>query len=389
MCSCRRLGATASHPTRRTEGRAIARALRCQRLRIISTLLKFAGKVNGELERLVRYPARDSNPHGLSAQRFAGLGVDQFRCDARGSVRMLAGEKVLRHQEGTTDPIAAWRTAPGRCILDEPRGNLLSTGGPMLHRALHRHTTLVAVVIASAFPLCVAAAQTPAPASTTFVQLALKGIATPAPNVELVQSIIDYAPRAKDPSNALQAPRMFIVVEGKLTVRIGDATEHYAVGKGALIPSGSTVSLVNESTTARARVFVSTLLPVGGGAPAREPDGTIFAGRPTTAITSRIPIYGVPAVVDLTQMGYRFDAGFTTPSHVMIQPHLQTITEGECVYSYFDGHTESFRPGEQAQMYVGRPGTMGTKGPVKCAFLMTWVRTPGKPNTVPAPRPRP
>lgn len=244
-------------------------------------------------------------------------------------------------------------------------------------------------VLAGVLPCDIAFAQSPVPALTTFAKNTFTGIATPAPSVELVQAVMDYAPGAKWPANTLQAPRVFTVIKGELTVRIGDGTDVYAAGKGAPVPAGSAVTITNASTTASARVFVSTLFPAGARDRVLESGTTNRSVMPKATFVSRIPMYRLPAVVELVQMGYRYDVGYTTPNHIMMQPHLQTIVEGECSYNYLDGESESHGPGEQAQMYVGRPGNMATAGRVSCVFLMTWVRTSAKPNTVVVPANRP
>ena len=249
---------------------------------------------------------------------------------------------------------------------------------------MHGSAPLVAAlaILAGVLPGDVAVAQAPVPGFSTFSKNTFAGIATPGPSIELVQAVMDYAPGAKSPANTLHAPRVFTVIEGELTVRIGDGTNVYAAGKGAPVPAGTAVTMTNASTTASARVFVSTLLPAGATDRALESGTANRSVMPKATFVSRIPMYRLPAVVELVQMGYRYDVGYTTPNHVMMQPHLQTITEGECSYNYLDGTSESYGPGEQAQMYVGRPGNMATSGHVRCVFLMTWVKTSAKPYTV-------
>jgi quercetin dioxygenase-like cupin family protein len=249
---------------------------------------------------------------------------------------------------------------------------------------VHGSARLVAAlaIFAGVLPCDVAFAQVPVPGFTTFSKNTFAGISTPASSVELVQAVMDYAPGAKLPANTLRAPRVFTVIEGELTVRIGAGTDVYAAGKGAPVPAGTAVTITNASTTASARVFVSTLLPAGARDRVLESGTTNRNVMPKATFVSRIPMYRLPAVVELVQLGYRFDVGYATPNHVMMQPHLQTITEGECSYNYLDGASESYGPGEQAQMYVGRPGNMAASGQVSCVFLMTWVKTSAKPYTV-------
>ncbi|MBE0610976.1 MAG: hypothetical protein IH609_16465 [Dehalococcoidia bacterium] len=261
--------------------------------------------------------------------------------------------------------------------------------GPSL---LKRWLPLLAfVLLAAALPLSPAAAQAPAPKATTFLSVSHKGVDTPGARFDLVQSVIDLGPGATFTVASTTAAHYLAAAEGALSVDLDGTVESVAAGKGIAAPAGSTLTVSNASTTAKARLFVSSLLELGAVAAVHQPSGAGVSG----VTTSRLTMSGAPAKVDVSQGGVRYDVGFTTPNHIMNQPHLQTIVGGQCTYKYLDnGQVETYGPGAQVEMYVGRPGNMGTAGSTPCSFLVTWVATPGKPltsavpaATTPAPAP--
>jgi quercetin dioxygenase-like cupin family protein len=227
--------------------------------------------------------------------------------------------------------------------------------------------------VAAVLPLSSAAAQTPAPTGVSLGAAQFKGVTPPGPTFDLVQSVIDFSPGAKSSVFRATTPHYLTAIEGDLTVDIDGKSEVVAAGKGIAAPAGTKVTVSNASTGTKTRLFVSTLLDVGAVNDVHQlasPGVTIFA-------TSRLTMKGAPAVVDITQSGARYDVGYKTATHIMNQPHLITNTEGQTGFTYLDGLAETYGPGAQAEMYVGRTGYMYNAGAVKSAFLMTWVSAPG------------
>jgi len=235
-------------------------------------------------------------------------------------------------------------------------------------------------VLASVLPFSFASAQTPAPAAVSLGTAQFKGITTPGPTFDVVQSVIDFGPGAKSSVFTATTAQYLTAIEGDLTADIDGKAETIAAGKGIAAPAGAKVTISNAGTT-KTRLFVSTLLGVGSTADVHQ----ISSAGVTVFATSRLTMRGGPAVVDITQAGSRYDVGFRSPNHVMNQPHLFTHTEGLTGFTYLDGLKESFGPGAQAEMYVGRTGNMSNAGTVKNAWLITWVAAPGAPLTVAPP----
>jgi quercetin dioxygenase-like cupin family protein len=235
-------------------------------------------------------------------------------------------------------------------------------------------------VLASVLPFSFASAQAPAPTGVSLGGAVFKGVTTPGPKFDVVQSLIDFSPGAKSPVITATTAQYLVAIEGDLTVDIDGKAETVAAGKGTAAPAGAKVTIANASTT-KTRLFVSTLLGVGAVADVHQ----LSSAGVTVFTTSRITMSGAPAIVDISLGGARYDVGYRTANHVMNQPHLLTLTEGLTGFSYFDGLKETYGPGAQAEMYVGRPGYMYNAGTVKSAFFQTWVATPGVPLSIAPP----
>lgn len=241
---------------------------------------------------------------------------------------------------------------------------------------IKRLLPLAALVLLSAgLPLGSAAAQQP-PQQTTF-PVPFRGIATPGTNFDVVQSVIDYNAGAKVSVSTANVPNYLTVLEGELTVQNANKSEVVVKGKGLSVPAGAALSTSNTST-AKARLFVSTLLPVGAVANVHQPNSSGV----TLVSTARRTMSGAPAAVDVIQVLSEFDPGFRTPNHVMNEFHLFTILTGVTDFGYLDhSGVDRFRAGQQAVMHEGMAGWMGNTTQDKASWVITWIGTPGKPLT--------
>ncbi len=241
-------------------------------------------------------------------------------------------------------------------------------------------------VIASVLPLGFAAAQAPAPKQTSF-PVPFRDVATPGTNFDVVQSVIDYNPGATASASAMNVANYLTVLEGELTIQVRDKSEVVAKGKGLSVPAGATLVVTNASG-AKARLFVSTLLPVAAVVNVHQPNSSGVA----VFSTARRSMSGAPAVVDVIQVLSEFDPGFRTPNHIMNEFHLFSLLTGITDFGYLGtGAVERFSAGQLAVMYEGMAGWMGNTTQEKASWAITWVGTPGKPLTsaVPAAAPTP
>ena len=217
-----------------------------------------------------------------------------------------------------------------------------------------------------------------APSQTSF-NVPFRAVAAPGTSFDLVQSVIDYNAGAKVSASTANVPNYLTVLEGELTVQVADKSEVVAKGKGLSAPAGAALAVSNASS-AKARLFVSTLLPVGVVASVHQPNSSGV----TLVSTARRTISNAPATFDVIQVWTQYDAGFRTGNHRMNEPHLFTMLAGITDFGFLDhSGVDRFRAGQQAVMTEGMAGWMGNSAAEKSSFALTWIGTPGKPLTSP------
>lgn len=210
-----------------------------------------------------------------------------------------------------------------------------------------------------------------------------RGVATPAQYFYLDQAIIDYGPGIFSTADSEQSTRFFTVMEGELKFSVGAKTDTYGVGKNFSVPAGIVVKGSNESRTAKARMFVSSLVPPGGAGAIAASGSRASRSSPVRVYSSRLPVGPLPHIIDVYQNGHRYEPGFVTPPHVMSETHDILQLEGTNTYEYLDGGVETYGPGQASPMWVGRPGTMGNKSAAPSVFVLTYLAIPGKPLALP------
>lgn len=241
-------------------------------------------------------------------------------------------------------------------------------------RFIKEFMLLTLAVLAAILPLGFAAAQAPAPAARSLLNVPFKGVTAPASTFDLVQSVTDFKPGAKSHVITTGTPHYLSVLSGELTVDVDGKAEAVAAGKGVSAPAGAKLTLSNAGTS-NARLFASTLLSVGAVAEVHQ----LSAAGIAALASGRRTMVNAPSVVDVVQMAAAYDAGYRTANHVMNEFHLMVHTSGQVGYSYLDGGSEVYPAGSQGVMYEGRPGWMGNPGAVESSMAWTWVATPGKP----------
>lgn len=222
-----------------------------------------------------------------------------------------------------------------------------------------------------------AAAQ--APKATTILSQPFRGVSAPASPFDLVQSVVDFGPGAKSPVMTATAAHYLSVLSGELSIDVDGKAETVVAGKGISAPTGSKLNISNAGA-AKASLFVTSLLPVGGVAEVHQ----VNAAGVSIFGTARRTLTSAPAVVDIVQLAAVYDPGYRTPNHVMNEYHLMLHLAGVTSYGYLDGGLEQYPAGTQAVMYEGRPGWMSNTGAVPSSMAWTWVANPGKPLTSPA-----
>jgi quercetin dioxygenase-like cupin family protein len=233
--------------------------------------------------------------------------------------------------------------------------------------------------------LGISQAQTPVGHDVRLFSSVFPGVATPARYFSLAQAVVEYGPGAFSVSGSEQSIRFFTVMEGDLQFTIGSKTDIYGGGKGFLVPAGVIVKGSNEGRTARARVYVSSLVPARGEGAVTVPGSRESSPPPARLCSTSVAVGPLPSVIDVIQVGHRYEPGFVTRSHIMNQLHYILQVEGTNFYEYVDGAAETYGPCQVAQMYVHRPGTMGNRSSAPSVWLITTLAIPGQPEVLPWP----
>lgn len=209
-----------------------------------------------------------------------------------------------------------------------------------------------------------------------------RGVATPARYFYLDQAIVDYEPGTFSAAGSEQSTRFFTVMEGELTFTVGGRPDTYGAGKSFSVPAGIVVKGSNEGRTAKARVFVCSIVP--SGAAAVMVSGTQDSpSSPVRLYSSRHPVGPLPTIIDVVSAGHKYEPGFVTPPHVMNQVNYVLHLEGTTTYEYLDGAVETYGSGQAAPMYMGRPGTMGNRSASASVLIVTNLAIPGTPLVSP------
>jgi quercetin dioxygenase-like cupin family protein len=240
---------------------------------------------------------------------------------------------------------------------------------------------LLLVVAAGSANVALGAAE-----QTSLFTSSIPNVQLPGRYYDLNQNFGDYAPGAALPLQACACHIYFTVIEGELTVTIGDKTAVYAAGKSGYVPAGVENQPINQGS-ANARVFYTMLkladgtdnwrfTPVAGlAAPSLFPT---FSGWSTV-----LGLHAETGTVTLIQNVTDWDAGFKSPLHVMNHEHVFSVLEGENTIRYQDGGVDKFVAGEKAVMTMGRPGTMENSGTTNNRMAISWVIASSAPPVSP------
>ena len=220
-----------------------------------------------------------------------------------------------------------------------------------------------------------------APTATVTHRATFEGVQPPARYFTLVEGISEFAPGQAARSNFVPAARYFSVIQGEVTVTIGDKTAVYAKGETWSVGGGIYFGIRNDAD-ATARVFF-TVLALPGATPKPVPGSTVPANPSRILWTAVTSVYVPASKIDLMQLIQDSEPGFRTPAHVMNHPHVYIVMEGENTLRYSDGAVEAFAAGQQGVMEVGRPGTMENSSDVNSQLAFSWLITPGTPPTSP------
>ena len=195
-----------------------------------------------------------------------------------------------------------------------------------------RATFLVtaAAFILGIVSLGVASGQTP-PGPTTLSTVNFAGVTMPA-QAELVQEVIDFAPRASTPTQTRGGDLFVTVMEGQVVLRRGSADFYYAASSSSRtfrVARGEVHSIRNVNGSNKARIFASTILATGNSLTTDEPGPAPTLPAPVVAMTSKATPTSLPSQISVLQIVWEFQPGAATAAHSHHGFFLVTVTEGE------------------------------------------------------------
>ncbi|MFZ5993353.1 MAG: cupin domain-containing protein [Deinococcota bacterium] len=201
---------------------------------------------------------------------------------------------------------------------------------------------------------------------------------------DLVQFFLDFAPGAWTPLHTHGGVGYISVLEGTMTVREQGKTTTYKAGE-TWIEYPGTAAEVGNPTQARARLFVSFLLPKGAALTLVVPTAT--AGQalppgPTPLYQSRFENIKLPAEFDVVQVVLEFAPGAWTPEHTHGGVGYATVVEGSMVVRE-KGSEKVYKPGESWAEIPGEYAVVGNPGSSRAVIAVTFLLPKGAALTTP------
>ena len=240
-------------------------------------------------------------------------------------------------------------------------------------------------LLTAAASISPADAQTPPSISVRF-NTTFTNVQPPARNFNLIQGVSEFLSGEAARTNFTAGPRFFTALEGELTVLIGDKTEVFGAGKTWSVPGGMYFGIKNEGSS-RARVFFSALAPIGSLGAQPQPGSVVPASPGRILQTVQAPVTVRSDTLNVVQVVQDWPGGARNTNHMMNQPHVYGMLEGENTTRFLDGSNERWTAGQAGVMAVGKPGYMENSGATANRVFFTWVVTPGTPQTLPATAP--
>lgn len=204
-----------------------------------------------------------------------------------------------------------------------------------------------------------------------------------AHRMQLVQFFLDFAPGAWTPLHTHGGVGFISVLEGTMTVKEAGKTTAYKAGE-TWIEHPGTAAEVGNATQAKARLFVSFLLPKGAALTLVVPTAT--AGQtlppgPTTLYQNRFEAVNLPTQFDLVQVVLEFAPGTWTPEHTHGGLGYATVVEGSILVRAKGGE-KTYRPGEGWVEIPGEYAVVGNPGSTKAVVAVTFLLPKGASLTI-------
>jgi quercetin dioxygenase-like cupin family protein len=181
-------------------------------------------------------------------------------------------------------------------------------------------------VLALAVPAPLAFGQ--ATGVTTAVERRIEGVDPPAV-AEAYQSVLQVEPGGWTKEHWHNGPSYNTVIEGEVTLRIGETERRFGVGEGWVDEPG-VWHVAGNTGQERARLIASTIVPMGiePGEFAPIPEGAVLPPGPYTLTAEVMNAYDLARPLEVIQRLVELEPGATVPAAAQAGPSIVGVLEG-------------------------------------------------------------
>jgi quercetin dioxygenase-like cupin family protein len=202
----------------------------------------------------------------------------------------------------------------------------------------------------------------------------LPGQSATAP-IDLIQSIIDFAPGAASAVHEHTSPNLATVLMGQVTVKTPSGDKEAAAGEALVEPLNEPVQALNPGT---GEAMVAVAFPVMHGS---KPTSAV-AGQPTPAIPNKtlysftLASPSISGGYSLIQQVLDFAPGSQTLKHHHGGPGVITVIQGEVTLSS-DGVEKTYQVGESFTELPGQTLQAFNRGSSELIVVATYLLPDG------------
>ena len=236
---------------------------------------------------------------------------------------------------------------------------------------------LVAACGGSAAPVAAKPSTPPGPV-TTYRNM-LPGLTAVAP-IDLIQSILDFAPGAASVVHKHTSSNLGTVLQGQITIKMASGDKQASAGEMLIEPLNQPVQAVNMSS---GETMVAVAFPVLHGA---KPTAAV-AGQPTpatpnkTLYTFTLASPSISGGYSLIQQVLDFAPGAQTLKHQHGGPGVITVLQGQVILST-DGVEKTYNAGDSFSELPGHTLQAFNKGSAELIVVATFILADGAQLTI-------
>jgi quercetin dioxygenase-like cupin family protein len=206
-------------------------------------------------------------------------------------------------------------------------------------------------------------------------------VANPPAQFDVVQDILDFAPRAWTPALIHGGPGFITVIDGEITFRTPDGQTTVKTGEGLADRPGQVHQAGNVGSEP-ARTFVTLLLPSGGvvTTPQSMANAMTSPTRVVVTLERKFAVAAAPVTFDLVELVQDFPPGAWMPSHTHGGQAFITVLDGQLT-TRVNGTEKTFRVGDTWTENPGEFFEVGNATNTTASTMVTFSLPKGAPLT--------